>query len=185
MLIDHGREKLIHAMIYFATHTHHCGKVKLFKLLYFLDFEHFRAVGRSVTGLRYFAWPKGPVPLDLQQELDNPSEDLAAAITISQIPVYQGSALMLSMDPVLPFSEEHFTKRELSLLASLAAEFANAKADEMIEATHLENQPWHRVFEQENNRQAEIPYEYALRADEYDEMVSHIKDRREFTEAIR
>src|SRR5690606_25574398 len=38
MLKSTNRTKLIHAIVYFATHTRFCGKVKLFKLLYLLDF---------------------------------------------------------------------------------------------------------------------------------------------------
>jgi hypothetical protein len=36
MLIDTHREKLINAIVYFASNTKYCGKVKLFKLLYIL-----------------------------------------------------------------------------------------------------------------------------------------------------
>lgn len=34
MLISREREKLINAILFFASNTHFCGKVKLFKLLY-------------------------------------------------------------------------------------------------------------------------------------------------------
>jgi hypothetical protein len=33
MLISRDREKLVHAIVYFARNTRHCGKTKLFKLL--------------------------------------------------------------------------------------------------------------------------------------------------------
>ena len=69
MIITHHREKLINAIIYFATHTKYCGKTKLLKLLYFLDFSHFKRTGKSVTGLDYFAWGMGPVPKELFKEL--------------------------------------------------------------------------------------------------------------------
>ena len=55
MIIDHRREKLTQAVVFFGHTMRKLGKVKLFKLLYFLDFEHFRDTGRSVTGLDYFA----------------------------------------------------------------------------------------------------------------------------------
>ena len=32
------------------------------KLLYFLDFMHFKQTDKSVTGQDYFAWMTGPVP---------------------------------------------------------------------------------------------------------------------------
>jgi uncharacterized phage-associated protein len=86
LLITHEREKLINAIIFFANNTKHLGKIKLFKLLYLLDFEHFRQTGRSVTGLDYRAWKFGPVPIDLYQEWDEPEQDLADAISIQPEP---------------------------------------------------------------------------------------------------
>ena len=79
MFVTHKREKLINAIIYFVRNTKHCHKLKLFKLLSFLDFEHYRQTGRSVTGLHYDAWPKGPVPSHLDEELEKPGSDLATA----------------------------------------------------------------------------------------------------------
>jgi uncharacterized phage-associated protein len=61
MEIDRQREKL--AAAFFAANTKYCGVTKLCKLLYFLDFIHYRQTGRTVTGLEYRAWPKGPVPV--------------------------------------------------------------------------------------------------------------------------
>jgi hypothetical protein len=54
-LRNRDREKLIQAILYFALNTQHLGKTKLFKLLYLLDFDHFRHTGRSVTGMEYRA----------------------------------------------------------------------------------------------------------------------------------
>ena len=84
MFVSHHREKLLNAIIYFIVNTKRCHTLKLFKLLYFLDFEHFRQTGQSVTGLRYVAWPKGPAPDELWHELDDPKPDLAAAISITR-----------------------------------------------------------------------------------------------------
>ncbi len=69
MLISHEREKLLEAVKYFAANTKYCGLTKLFKLLFFFDFTHFRETGRSVTGLNYQAWQRGPVPADLYGEI--------------------------------------------------------------------------------------------------------------------
>ncbi len=80
MLATYQREKLINAVLYFATKTKFCGKTKLFKLLYFLDFEHYKKTGRSVTGLRYCAWGKGPVPVSLYEEMEWPKRDMSAKV---------------------------------------------------------------------------------------------------------
>ena len=69
MIITYHREKLLNAIIYMANNTMFCGKTKLLKLLYFLDFKHFKQTAKSVTGLDYYAWEKGPVPKKLFEEL--------------------------------------------------------------------------------------------------------------------
>src|SRR5215212_3287424 len=137
MLITHEREKLIQAINYFVRHTRKCGKVKLFKLLYFLDFEHFKATGRSVTGLTYNAWKMGPVPVTLHEEIDAPKPDMAGAFDFEERAV--GDGKMLAIKPKVQFSDRHFSRREKQLLENLAREYRNSNAEDMIEATHLEN----------------------------------------------
>src|SRR5690606_9485166 len=83
-----SREKLIEANLFFAKHTKYCGKLKLFKLLYLLDFRHFKETGRSVTGLEYQAWEKGPVPRDLYDEWLFPEEDFSRAVSVVEERVY-------------------------------------------------------------------------------------------------
>ena len=53
---------MLNAIIYMANNTMFCGKTKLLKLLYFLDFKHFNQTAKSVTGLDYFSLEKGTVP---------------------------------------------------------------------------------------------------------------------------
>lgn len=184
MLIKHEREKLIQSIIYLAKNTRFCGKIKLFKLLYFLDFEHYKITGRSVTGLKYSAWKMGPVPTTLFDELESPEPDFASAISISEIATSRGKP-MLSLNPINEFSSELFSKRELKLLERLASEYREAKSEDMIEATHLENMPWDKVFNKQGMPQAEIPYEYALQINEKEEMLNIIREREEMIGAIQ
>ncbi len=159
-----AREKLLNAIVFFVTNTRNCYKLKLFKLLFYFDFGIYRQTGRSVTGLRYFAWPLGPVPNDLVDELKAPRPDFARAVFVHE----EGAA-----DPDLPgprlmirgrkkFDETVFTQRELDMLEHLADVFRDATASMMTEATHLAGEPWHHVFKVERRPQAEIPYRLAL-----------------------
>lgn len=179
MLITREREKLINAVLFFAENTEYCGKVKLFKLLYFLDFEHFKLTGRSVTGLDYYAWRMGPVPTQLFDEMQSPEHDMAEALEFTEIPVYQGRSTMIKVTPKAEFSAEHFTKREIKLMQSLAAEYASTKAEEMIEATHLENMPWDKVFNKERRQQEIIPYELSLSNADAELFAHVINDRKQ------
>lgn len=177
MLITHNREKLINTIIYFANEVDKCGKVKLFKLLYFLDFEHYKLTGRSVTGLDYYAWKMGPVPVALYDEMESPEPDMAKALRFGEVAVYGGRGTMVTINPKQAFDDSHFTRRELKLMSDLVSQYKDTNANDMIEATHLENLPWYRVYEQENAKQAMIPYELALRQSELDTMLSHIAER--------
>ena len=184
MLITHDREKLIQAINFFVRNTHHCGKVKLFKLLYFLDFEHFRETGRSVTGLEYSAWPMGPVPVDLFAEIKTPQPDMAEALSFTETPIRNGQQTMLTVTPQIEFSDRNFSRREMRLMERLAGEYETALADDMVEATHLENMPWDKVYNQQSGRQWPIPYELAVRSQEADEVLRIARERRELVERL-
>lgn len=140
MIITHHREKLINAITYFAKHTNHCGKTKLIKLLYLLDFCHFKTTGKSVTGLEYEAWEKGPVPRSLFEEFRNMKPDLKDAINIVQIGSFH------KINPKKKFNDKYFTNREKMLLEGLSATFKDDKASQMVEVTHLRNRPWQKTL---------------------------------------
>jgi len=184
MLIDHEREKLVEAVVFFAANVRKLGKTKLFKLLYFLDFEHYRDTGRPVTGLEYFAWPMGPVPKVLQNELEAPPEDWEGRVSFSKIDTARGGS-MLAVKALGDFDPKHFSKRELKLLRRLADEYKNADADSMVDATHLENLPWHEVYEVRKAKQQLIPYELALRKQDTAEIQAQATSRAEFISAFK
>jgi uncharacterized phage-associated protein len=141
------RKKLIYAMIYFLTNTNSCGKTKLLKLLYFLDFTHFRETGESVTGLDYYAWKQGPVPKSLFYELSDPERmkpDMMEAV--EKIENKQGSNFF-ELKPKIIFNDKLYTSRELKILNNLSETFKNMPADEIVEKTHLSRSPWAKTIE--------------------------------------
>ncbi|NRH29226.1 DUF4065 domain-containing protein [Pseudomonas sp. MS19] len=183
MLIQHEREKLIEAVKFFAQNTKKLGKTKLFKLLYFLDFTHFRDTGRPVTGLKYFAWPMGPVPTKLFEELERPSTDWEGNCLFKLVATQKGN--MLTVNTLSKFDPAHFSKRELRILQELAVQFKDADAEQMVEQTHLENLPWHQVYEVQGRRQEHIPYAMAVRKQEEEALLTLINDRAEMIGALR
>lgn len=160
MLITHERDKLINAILYFASNTQNCGKTKLFKLLYLLDFKHFRATGRSVTNLMYYAWRMGPVPVTLDEDLDDPPADLCGAVRLVSEQII--NLCRLTVVPQREFDASHFSKRELRLLTELADRYRSHTAQQMVDVTHAENGAWERVWADGAGRNALIPYEIAV-----------------------
>lgn len=181
MITDRSREKLLNAIIYFVENTRQCGKTKLYKLLYFMDFQHYSQVGRSVTGLEYFAWPMGPVPTALHGEFKQPAADVSETLTLETVR-FGRDKKMLKITPKRSFDSTHFSKRELRILQSLAVQYRDALAEQMVEATHLENLPWHQIYEVQRKKQSQIPYEYALRKGEFDEISKLIAEHQAFME---
>lgn len=163
MLRTYEREKLLNAIVYFATNTAYCGKTKLFKLLFLLDFDHFKKTGRSVTGLDYYAWQLGPKPVDLDNELDGEEvsdKSIWEAIEIrpERVINYQ----RLTIVPKKDFEPDFFSKREIRLLESLSIEHKYKTADQMVDLTHVENGVWDRVYANGAGKTEKIPYELSL-----------------------
>lgn len=164
MIRNRDREKLINSIVFFAKNTNYLGKIKLFKLLYLLDFEHFRATGRSVTGMEYRAWKNGPVPTELVQQWDALDDDLAAAFEIRQELVI--NFVRDNVVAKVPFLPDHFTKRELRLMQGLADQYRDTMSTDIIDVTHAENGAWDTVWNKGQGMNNPIPYELSIPADD-------------------
>jgi uncharacterized phage-associated protein len=164
VLVTRDREKLINAVLFFARETENLGKIKLFKLLYLLDFEHYRQTGKTVTGLEYSAWKFGPVPTDLMQEWEELEPDFARAIDVVPKQVYD--YCRESVEAKSEFDDSHFTKRELRLMESLAERYRKVFSPRMIDVTHAENGAWAKVWNEGQGNYEKIPYELSLADDD-------------------
>ncbi len=153
------RTKLLHGITYFVTRTTHCGKAKLYWLLYLLDFRVYAATSLSVTGLDYYAGVDGPVPLTLDQEFDSPQYDLAQQFHVDNLVLNNGRRL-LALYARGNYEAEVFTDYERETLHSLATVHANSDASAINEQMFLPTQPWRATY-QAATREYE-PIEYRL-----------------------
>jgi hypothetical protein len=203
MLVTREREKLLSAIIYFVRSTKHCHTLKLFKLLNFLDFEHFRQTGRTVTGLHYSAWPMGPVPDELWHEFAAGGKpDLNSVITIIEDDGQPSRAALRTVDdeeweggkkayrkrmlkPKRPFDRSIFTKRELLIMDRLSEFFKEFRADDMKEFSHMKRLPWKRVFGTGEGKGHPIPPELSLESQPIiNEMPTIDEDERRYRELL-
>lgn len=137
-------EKLLNSILYFSKNVNYFGKTKLYKLLFNVDFMHFKETGFSITGLNYFAWEKGPVPYTLYNKLKNDKlpEEFKDYIKI----VKMGKNKIIHK--ILPKSEPDmsvFSKREKIILKKVAEYFKNYRANKVSEISHLKGKPWERT----------------------------------------
>jgi len=161
-LIDKSKEKLINSILYFCKNTKYLTQTKLYKLLYFLDFMHFRETGRSVTGLTYYAWEMGPVPKKLYLEI---KQQKAPKEILECIRVHKDEGAdetkMITFEKSREPNMRVFSEREKELLEKVAFIFQEAKAEHMVEVTHLKNQPWEKTIKTKGMKET-IDYLLAL-----------------------
>jgi uncharacterized phage-associated protein len=172
------QDKLINAIIYFVQQDSTVKLTKLMKLLYFLDFGHYRESGYSVTGQKYEAWPKGPVPVDVWAEIRNGEDrgihvrDVAKFLPVEQTIDAFGYDLRLTHGA--RFKNTPFNPREMRILRDVAYMFHNVPASRIIEATHMPGTPWKKTYSTKGEG-AEIDYALALDGCD-DEHIARIRE---------
>jgi uncharacterized phage-associated protein len=154
IIINKAKEKRINAILFFCKKTKHLSQTKLYKLLYFLDFFHFKEVGRPITDLEYFAWDFGPVPEKLYFEIKerNAPEEILKCFyekrddLTSEI---KGIFFKSMKNPDL----EIFSEREREILEKVAYIFRDTKAEQMTEISHLKNEPWDKTIKAKGKKE--------------------------------
>lgn len=162
-----AKEKVYEALDFFSRNVNHAGKIKLFKLLYYLDLLTFRRTGQTVTGLRYEAWPMGPVPAELDQEFRNRTSELhrrfevEASHQIERPPSDESADLDIGVFQIreadiqyvpttirgrTPYQHNYLTRREQQIAERLAEIFRDATAEEMTDISHGKTGPWRKAI---------------------------------------
>ncbi len=162
-----GREKALNAIMFFARNTNRnkIGKTKMAKLLFALDFEHFKQTGRTVTGLNYFAFPKGPYPKELMDKMSEKSfpEDFSHFVTLilKGDTKDDGGFLFRIREGKSP-DTSIFSPRELGIMKNLADMWNDYSAKDMVNWSHSYGTPWKIVWENEGRKFDVISYTYAI-----------------------
>lgn len=192
MLKTYEREKLLNAIIYFAANTANCGKTKLYKLLFLLDTSHYQQTGRSITGMDYYAWKLGPVPADLDNEIDSEAastdespDESALWDAIGIKPEWFMNYPLFKIVPKKPFDPDYFTNREISLLEELASKYKDKSAKEMVDITHEPNGPWARVYSEGSGKYERIPFELSLEGDNAARTLEKAKEHESMKEYFK
>ncbi len=139
------RQKLLNAVLYFARNTRHANLTKILKLLYFLDFTHFKQTGYPSIGLRYYAFSWGPVAKDFWSEVKdgNVPKDFKGKLgLLNEADEVNRQRREVTFRGLVNPDLSVFTPREKRILEQLAFVFKDARAWEMSEITHLTKEPW-------------------------------------------
>src|SRR3989338_4342167 len=132
-----NEKKYKNAILFFAHKIRNgtLGKLKLMKLLYFLDFDFFEKYGRSVTGDEYLRFENGPVPRQAEKMI---KKMLGREIKINNRKVAAGYNDQQHIEPLTDFDVDVFSREELLMLEETANKWEKFSGAEMKSASHGE-----------------------------------------------
>jgi uncharacterized phage-associated protein len=135
-----NEKKYKNVILFFANKVRNgtLGKLKIMKLLYYLDFDFFEKYGRSVTGDAYLRFENGPVPRMGEKIL---KEMNGKDIKITTRKVTEGYKDQQHIEALKEFDLSVFEKEELVMLEELVAKWDKFTGSEMKNASHGEA-PW-------------------------------------------
>lgn len=114
------------------------GKLKMMKLLYFLDFDYFEKYGKSISGDEYLRYDLGPVPKMAKRILEKMD---GKDIKITKKKIGLGYNDQQLIEPLKDFDMNLFSKEELSMMQDIAGKWEKFSGTEMKIASHGEA-PW-------------------------------------------
>jgi len=135
-----SEKKYKNTILFFANKIQNgtLGKLKLMKLLYFLDFDFFEKYGRSVTGDEYLRFENGPVPRMAEKIIKMMD---GKDIRIIKKKVGTGYNDQQHIEPLKGFDVKLFSKEEILMLEEIAGKWEKFSGSEMKTASHGEA-PW-------------------------------------------
>jgi len=139
------------------------GKLKIMKLMYFLDFDYFEKYGKSVSGDEYLRFDNGPVPRMAEKIL---KEMNGKDIKITKRKIGSGLNDQQHVDALKNFDMSLFSKEELLMMEEIANKWEKFSGTEMKTASHGEA-PW--IATKPNNV---IDYNLAYYRNKYGEMAN-------------
>ena len=139
-MVKINEKKYKNVVLFFAKKIQNgtLGKLKMMKLLYYLDFDFFEKYGRSVTGDEYLRFDNGPVPRMAEKILKEMKDK---EIKITSYKVAEGYNDQQRIEATEEFDLNVFDKEELMMLEEVADKWEKFTGTEMKTASHGEA-PW-------------------------------------------
>ena len=121
--------------------------IKAYKLLWLADRLHLRRYGRTITGDTYYAMPKGPVPSDAKNILEDQQTKLKNVFDVKALFSLGTGCYSLIGEPNMTV----FSKTDIDSLNDVLALYNDMGAEELIMLSH--NYPeWKAYADKLNNK---------------------------------
>jgi uncharacterized phage-associated protein len=135
-----NEKKYRNIILFFANKIRNgtLGKLKMMKLLYFLDFDFFEKYGKSITGDEYLRFEHGPVPRMAEKILKHMD---GKDIKICKRKICEGMRDQQHIEALNEFEMDVFSREELLMMEEVADKWEKFSGAEMKNASHGEA-PW-------------------------------------------
>ena len=135
-----NEKKYKNIILFFANKIRNgtLGKVKLMKLLYFLDFDFYEKYGKSISGDKYLRFEMGPVPSMAEKILKQMNNK---EIKIVRKKIKTGYNDQQLIEPLKEFDINVLSKEELFFMEEIADKWEKFSGTDMKNASHGEA-PW-------------------------------------------
>jgi putative zinc finger/helix-turn-helix YgiT family protein len=133
-------EKFAEMVLFFYGHLNHLYHVKLFKLLFYADFYHYKCTGHSISGYKYKAIKRGPVPENYSLHIEFMAQQ--RLLTQGVDPTHTRSD---DGGPVTVYSASRkanmnmFSESEKEVLATVLKKLGYKKRPEIEQISHKED----------------------------------------------
>ena len=132
-----NKEKYKNAILFFASNVPNVGRVKLNKLLYFSDFDHFEKYGEPITGETYQNDKLGPVPMHVEQTIKEMESEGQANVVAEAVIDF----VRYNLVPRIHYDPRIFKPSEMEVLSAVSEKWGHHTAKELVIASHGEA-PW-------------------------------------------
>ncbi len=126
---------LIQLVLFFAQQALY--KTVLLKILFYIDFSHFKEYGTSITGWEYVKLPYGPVPDDYKDIFYNGEKLQKFTISIDEATGGETVSLDSSFDPSV--AEADFSPQEITTIKNVTLRLKDHSAKCISELSHQED----------------------------------------------
>lgn len=181
-MTDKQKYKISQIIKYFILNTNNMSKTKLYKLLFFMDFEHICKHGFSVTGLDYKALKYGPVPTEIMDSINNPLNNNIFKKHFNYIPNENDKNSFVIKDDEV--DKMVLTRNQLKIMESIAFIYKDVTASEISEISHEREKPW-ELTKRKKGLNTKIEFELALEKNSEitkEELTEIIENQRELYE---
>ncbi|MDP3882603.1 MAG: Panacea domain-containing protein [Candidatus Staskawiczbacteria bacterium] len=139
-MVKINEKKYKNLILFFANKIRNgtLGKLKIMKLMYFLDFDYFEKYGKSISGDEYLRYDLGPVPRTAKRILEKMD---GKDIRITKKKIGLGYNDQQLIEPIKDFDVKLFSKEELLMMEEIAGKWEKFSGTDMKNASHGEA-PW-------------------------------------------